>query len=251
MGSTTTLTYNTTTHSRQHEEFSCHSFCQHCPRQTRPRGQSCSSSWSSSPAPTSRSAHGSPARSPCSSHSSPARSPRSSRSSPAPSPRGSPSCRSPSGCPPQCLSPRANGRGEGCPPTIAELVVSDSRFSTLLAAVKAADLVETLSGEGPFTVFAPTNAAFEKVPKEALAGLLENKEELTKVLLRHVVPSAIQGKNIPPGTTNLATAGGEKIDVTRNQNNIIQIKSDAGSAYVILFDVIASNGVIHAVDTVF
>merc|ERR1712228_739684 len=109
---------------------------------------------------------------------------------------------------------------KAAPPTIAELVVSDSRFSTLLAAVKAADLVE-------------------------------NKEELTKVLLRHVVPSAIQGKNIPPGTTNLATAGGEKIDVTRNQNNIIQIKSDAGSAYVILFDVIASNGVIHAVDTVF
>merc|ERR1711936_1447414 len=103
---------------------------------------------------------------------------------------------------------------KAAPPTIAELVVSDSRFSTLLAAVKAADLVETLSGEGPFTVFAPTNAAFEKVPKEALAGLLENKEELTKVLLRHVVPSAIQGKNIPPGTTNLATAGGEKIDVT-------------------------------------
>merc|ERR1712088_143304 len=122
---------------------------------------------------------------------------------------------------------------KAAPPTIAELVVSDSRFSTLLAAVKAADLVETLSGDGPFTVFAPTNAAFEKVPKE----------ELTKVLLRHVVPSAIQGKNIPPGTTNLATAGGEKIDVTRNQNNIIQIKSDAGSAYVILFDVIASNGV--------
>merc|ERR1712083_1268811 len=135
---------------------------------------------------------------------------------------------------------------KAAPPTIAELVVSDSRFSTLLAAVKAADLVETLSGEGPFTVFAPTNAAFEKGPKEALAGLLENKEELTKVLLRHVVPSAIQGKNIPPGTTNLATAGGEKIDVTRNQNNIIQIKSDAGSAFVILFDVIASNGVILA-----
>merc|ERR1711997_862024 len=69
---------------------------------------------------------------------------------------------------------------KAAPPTIAELVVSDSRFSTLLAAVKAADLVETLNGEGPFTVFAPTNAAFEKVPKEALAGLLENKEELTK-----------------------------------------------------------------------
>merc|ERR1719471_1225180 len=64
------------------------------------------------------------------------------------------------------------------PKTIAELVVSDSRFSTLLAAVKAAGLVETLSGDGPFTVFAPTNAAFEKVPKEALSGLLENKEEM-------------------------------------------------------------------------
>merc|ERR1719389_505183 len=65
------------------------------------------------------------------------------------------------------------------PKTIAELVVSDARFSTLLAAVKAAGLVETLSGDGPFTVFAPTNAAFEKVPKEALSGLLENKEELS------------------------------------------------------------------------
>merc|ERR1712051_854780 len=135
--------------------------------------------------------------------------------------------------------------------TIAELVVSDSRFSTLLAAVKAAGLVETLSGDGPFTVFAPTNAAFDKVPKEALAGLLEDKEALSKVLLRHVLPSAVQGKNIPPGTTNLETAGGEKIDVTRTENNIIQIKSEAGSAYVTLFDVIASNGVIHAVDSVF
>merc|ERR1712014_471462 len=103
---------------------------------------------------------------------------------------------------------------------MGELVVSDARFSTLLAAVKA-------------------------------AGLLENKEELTKVLLRHVVPSAIEGKNIPPGTTNLETAGGEKIDVTRDQNNLIQIKSAAGSAYVVQFDVKASNGVVHAVETVF
>merc|ERR1712088_842827 len=135
--------------------------------------------------------------------------------------------------------------------TIAELVVSEPRFSTLLAAVKAADLVDTLSGEGSFTVFAPTNEAFKKVPEDALAGLLANKEALTAVLLRHVVPSAIQGKNIPPGTTELDTAGGEKIAVTRDINNLIQIKSDAGSAYVVLFDVIASNGVVHAVDSVF
>ena len=90
-----------------------------------------------------------------------------------------------------------------------------------------------------------------QVPKEALSGLLENKEELTKVLLRHVVPSAIEGKNIPPGTTSLDTAGGDKIDVTRDQNNLIQIQSSAGTAYIVQFDVKASNGFIHAVDTVF
>merc|ERR1711884_1009069 len=137
------------------------------------------------------------------------------------------------------------------PKTIAELVVSEPRFSTLLAAVKAADLVDTLSGEGSFTVFAPTNEAFNKVPEEVLTGLLANKEALKAVLLRHVVPSAIQGKNIPPGTTALTTAGGEKIDVTRDEKNLIQIQSAAGSAYVVLFDVVASNGVVHAVDSVF
>merc|ERR1712062_443894 len=137
------------------------------------------------------------------------------------------------------------------PKTIAELVVSEPRFPTLLAAVKAADLVETLNGEGSFTVFAPTNEAFNRVPSEALAGLLANKEELKAVLLRHVVPSSIQGKNIPPGTTALTTAGGEEISVTRDSNNLIQIQSAAGSAYVVLFDVIASNGVVHAVDSVF
>merc|ERR1711997_219107 len=137
------------------------------------------------------------------------------------------------------------------PKTLAELVVSEPRFSTLLAAVKAADLVDTLNGEGAFTVFAPTNEAFKKVPEDALTGLLADKEELKAVLLRHVVPSTIQGKNIPPGTTALTTAGGEEISVTRDNNNLIQIKSTAGSAYVVLFDVIASNGVVHAVDSVF
>merc|ERR1711997_470127 len=137
------------------------------------------------------------------------------------------------------------------PKTLAELVVSEPRFSTLLAAVKAADLVDTLNGEGAFTVFAPTNEAFKKVPEEALTGLLANKEELKAVLLRHVVPSSLQGKNIPPGTTALTTAGGEEISVRRDNNNLIQIQSTAGSAYVVLFDLIASNGVVHAVDSVF
>merc|ERR1711935_437421 len=139
---------------------------------------------------------------------------------------------------------------KAAPQTIAELVVGNPNFSTLLAAVKAADLVETLSGEGPFTVFAPTNSAFEKIPADALSGLLADKEALTAVLLRHVVPgAALQGKNIPPGATKLETAGGEEITVTRDNN--IHITSSAGTADVVLFDVIASNGVVHAVNSVF
>merc|ERR1711956_33266 len=139
---------------------------------------------------------------------------------------------------------------KAAPQTIAELVVGNPNFSTLLAAVKAADLLETLSGEGPFTVFAPTNSAFEKVPADALSGLLADKEALTAVLLRHVVPgAALQGKNIPPGATKLETAGGEEITVTRD--NYIRITSSAGTAGVVLFDVIASNGVVHAVNSVF
>merc|ERR1712154_1242 len=123
------------------------------------------------------------------------------------------------------------------PQTIAELGVGNPNFSTLLAAVTAADLVDTLSGEGPFTVFAPTTSAFEKVPSDAL-------------LLRHVVPgAALQGKNIPPGDTKLETAGGEEITVTRD--NYIKIASSAGSAHVVLFDVLASNGVVHALNSVF
>merc|ERR1712083_576991 len=136
------------------------------------------------------------------------------------------------------------------PQTIAELVVGNPNFSTLLAAVKAADLVDTLSGEGPFTVFAPTNSAFEKVPADALNSLLADKEALTAVLLRHVVPgAALQGKNIPIGDTKLETAGGEDITVT--SDNYIKITSSAGSAHVVLFDVLASNGVVHAVSSVF
>lgn len=73
---------------------------------------------------------------------------------------------------------------------IAELVVASPEFSTLLAAVQAAGLVDTLAGEGPFTVFAPTNGAFEKIPQETLQGLLADKDALTAVLLRHVVPGA-------------------------------------------------------------
>merc|ERR1712236_178434 len=125
--------------------------------------------------------------------------------------------------------------------TIAELAIATPQLSTLLAAVKAAGLVETLSGEGPFTVFAPTNDAFAKIPSETLNGLLADKEALTAVLLRHVVPgAALKAKDVPRGTTPLATAGGEEINVTRNK--YITIKSSAGDAGVIAFDILATNG---------
>merc|ERR1711999_20642 len=97
---------------------------------------------------------------------------------------------------------------------IAELAIATPQLSTLLAAVKAAGLVDTLSGPGPFTVFAPTNDAFAKVPQDALNALLADKDALTAVLLRHVVPSAIKAKDVPMGSTTLGTAGGEDIVVT-------------------------------------
>ena len=78
--------------------------------------------------------------------------------------------------------------------SIAELVVASPELSTLLAAVQAAGLVDTLAGPGPFTVFAPTNLAFSKIPPETLSGLLEDKDALTSVLLRHVVPAKLMGK---------------------------------------------------------
>merc|ERR1712203_645443 len=133
---------------------------------------------------------------------------------------------------------------------IAELAIATPQLSTLLAAVKAAGLVDTLAGAGPFTVFAPTNDAFAKVPQDALTALLADKEDLTAVLLRHVVPGAIKAKDVPLGSTTLGTAGGEEIVVT-NAPSGVSIKSSAGSANVIIFDVLASNGVVHAVDSVF
>merc|ERR1712156_927799 len=124
--------------------------------------------------------------------------------------------------------------------------------STLLAAVKAAGLAETLSGEGDFTVFAPTNDAFAKLPEGTIPFLLkpENKQALADILLRHVLPNRIEASQIPAGSTNVKTVGGEDITVT-NANGGVSIKSSAGVANVIATDIQTSNGVVHLVDTVF
>jgi uncharacterized surface protein with fasciclin (FAS1) repeats len=100
--------------------------------------------------------------------------------------------------------------------TIVETAVGNENFSTLVAALTAGELVETLSGTGPFTVFAPTNEAFAKVPAEALAALLANKEELVKVLTYHVVAGKVMAADVA-GMTEAATVEGSMVavDATR------------------------------------
>merc|ERR1711962_469602 len=134
--------------------------------------------------------------------------------------------------------------------TITELVASEPRFSTLLAAVAAADLADTLASPGPFTVFAPTNDAFAKVPSDALNGLLADKEALTKLLLRHVVTMTIYARNI--GDDTVDTAGGNPDDkiTAKKDGKGVTVSSSLDSANIIAADIAAKNGVVHAIDTV-
>jgi transforming growth factor-beta-induced protein len=129
---------------------------------------------------------------------------------------------------------------------IVDTAVADGRFTTLVAAVQAAGLVDTLKGEGPFTVFAPTDEAFAKLPAGTLDELLkpENKQKLTDILLYHVVSGKVMASDVA-GMTSASTVLGK--DVT--------IKADMGNVYindakVILTDIETSNGVIHVIDSV-
>ena len=127
--------------------------------------------------------------------------------------------------------------------TIVDVAAGNPDFTTLVTAVKAAGLAETLSGPGPFTVFAPTNEAFAKVPKDVLDKLLANKEALTKVLTYHVLAGAVKAADVMPG------------DVTSVEGSPVTI-ADAGGklkindASIVATDVMASNGVIHVIDSV-
>jgi uncharacterized surface protein with fasciclin (FAS1) repeats len=129
--------------------------------------------------------------------------------------------------------------------TIVSVAAGNKNFTTLVKALKAADLVDTLSAEGPYTVFAPTNAAFAKIPKATLANLLkpENKEQLKKVLTYHVVSGAVTSKQLKAGS--VATVEGSNVTVKIKGKKVM-----INNANVILADVKASNGVIHAIDTV-
>jgi len=151
--------------------------------------------------------------------------------------------------------------GQAMYPTknIIENAVNSSDHTTLVAAVKAAGLVETLEGTGPFTVFAPTNEAFNKLPAGTVDTLLkpENKVTLTKVLTYHVVAGRLSAHDLMKqikegnGTAQLTTVEGGKIWVTLHDGKHIELKDEkGGTAMVTIANVFQSNGVIHVIDSV-
>lgn len=126
---------------------------------------------------------------------------------------------------------------------IVDTAVSAGSFNTLVTAIKAAGLVETLKEPGPFTVFAPTDEAFAKIPKSDLDALLANKAELTKVLTYHVVPGAVMAADVKPGMVKTVEGGDITISVAND-------KVMVNEANVVKTDIKASNGVIHVIDSV-
>ena len=126
---------------------------------------------------------------------------------------------------------------------IVDTAVSAGQFKTLVQAVQAAGLVDTLKGEGPFTVFAPTDAAFAKLPAGTVESLLKDKQKLAQILTYHVVPGKVTAAQVKAG------------DVKTVQGQSLTVRADGGAvmvnnARVTKTDIMASNGVIHVIDTV-
>jgi uncharacterized surface protein with fasciclin (FAS1) repeats len=139
--------------------------------------------------------------------------------------------------------PASTGMAPGASEDVVDTAVGAGDFKTLVKALTAADLVTTLKGKGPFTVFAPTDEAFAKLPPGALDALLADKTKLTKVLTYHVVPGKVmaadvvkldQAKTVEGSSVAISTTGGVKVD----------------RANVVKTDIPASNGVIHVIDAV-
>jgi uncharacterized surface protein with fasciclin (FAS1) repeats len=134
---------------------------------------------------------------------------------------------------------------------IVENAVNSKDHTTLVAAVKAAGLVDTLSGKGPFTVFAPTNAAFGKLPAGTVDTLVkpENKATLTKILTYHVVAGKLEAADLTDGK-KLKTVEGEELTVKASGGKVMLVDAKGGTSTVTIPNVNQSNGVIHVVDTV-
>ena len=159
---------------------------------------------------------------------------------------------------PVMANPMVGGAAMFPTKTIVENASNSKDHTTLVAAVKAAGLVDTLSGKGPFTVFAPTNAAFEKLPAGTVATLLkpENKAELAKILTYHVVAGALTSRDIVAaikaggGKATLTTVEGEPLVATMMAGKLMLTDAKSGMASVTIKDAMQSNGIIHVIDSV-
>ena len=138
----------------------------------------------------------------------------------------------------------ANSHTKKDRPDIIEVATGAGNFSTFLSAVEAADLVDTLKGNGPFTVFAPTDGAFAKIPSPQLKALLADKQELTRVLTYHVVPGKIMAQEVM-NMGHASTVQGQSVDIRVESNKVF-----VDAAQILTTDIKASNGIIHAIDTV-
>ena len=155
-------------------------------------------------------------------------------------------------------NPMVGGAAMYSSKTIVENAVNSKDHTTLVAAVKAAGLVQTLSSPGPFTVFAPTNAAFAKLPAGTVDSLVEpaNKATLTKILTYHVVAGRYSASQIADmaakhhGTATLTTVEGEPLRFMKSGNSWWVMDAKGGKSRITIPDVMQSNGVIHVVDTV-
>lgn len=163
------------------------------------------------------------------------------------------------------IAPKANAQtkmvgGAAMYPTkdIIDNAVNSKDHTTLVTAVKAAGLVETLKGDGPFTVFAPTNEAFDKLPKETVPTLLkpENKAMLTKILTYHVVAGKLSSKELwakvkaGKGKAELKTVAGGTLTVMAQGKKLYLVDEKGGKSWITIADVFQKNGVIHVVNTV-
>jgi uncharacterized surface protein with fasciclin (FAS1) repeats len=163
----------------------------------------------------------------------------------APAVPGMPTAPSMPSVPARPTAPATTGAAASTPGTIVEVASASDTFKTLVAAITEAELTEVLQGEGPFTVFAPTDAAFAALPEGTVEKLLkpENRATLVKILTYHVVPGSITSDKIAAG--DMATVEGSPVTLA-----VADGKVTVGGANVVKADILASNGVIHAIDKV-
>jgi uncharacterized surface protein with fasciclin (FAS1) repeats len=139
---------------------------------------------------------------------------------------------------------KMGGSSSAATETVVGIAVSNPEFSTLVSAVTAAGLVDTLSGTGPFTVFAPTNDAFAKIPAATLQSILADKAALTSILTYHVVPGKVLAKDLKK-RQSVKTVQGSAVDIVKKKKS-----AKIEGARITATDLKATNGVVHVIDTV-